>query len=397
MRPLPLRADPLALPSNRWVGVGRGDDADARTAARDATLDAVRGTDPALLIVFWDASLEGDRVLAGVRDVVPSAPLIGGASDGLVAPDHRKGRGVSVTALGGDGFSVATASSGVGSDVADTGEAVAACLDEVEEKGSTVLLLVADGGIQPADELVFGAYRVAGADVPIVGGGLGMGSVLPGSAQLHDDHLVTGAVVAAAISSDGPLGVGQGHGCHRAHGPVEVTRSTGVVVELLDGRPALDVYLDITDAPDAVRHDPDAFSSWAMTRPLGLPQRTGEAVRHVAAADFDARTLQIAAAVPAGGQAWVMESDRHAVLGATSSALAGALDPFPDDHPSAVVAFDCVARHHVLGPEGVRQEGALLDAAVGGPVCGVYSYGEFGRLSGIHGYLNHSLVVLALG
>ena len=196
MRPLPLRADPLALPSNRWVGVGRGDDADARTAARDATLDAVRGSAPAPLIVFWDASLEGDRVLAGVRDVVPSAPLIGGASDGLVAPDHASGHGVSVTALGGDGFSVATASALVGSDVADAGEAVASCLDEVEEKGSTVLLLVADGGIQPADELVFGAYRVAGADVPIVGGGLGWGSVLPGSAQLHDDHLVTGAVVA---------------------------------------------------------------------------------------------------------------------------------------------------------------------------------------------------------
>ncbi|WP_170127947.1 FIST signal transduction protein [Euzebya rosea] len=397
MRPLPQREDPLTLPSHRWVGVGRGDDPVPRVAARDAALAAVENTDAALLIVFWDAAIDGTEVLAGVRDVVPSAPLIGGASNGLVAPDDGSAHGVTITALGGDGFSVATASTGIGSDVADAGEAVASCLDEVEEKGSTVLLMIADGAIQAADELVFGAYRVAGADVPIVGGGLGMAGVLDGTAQLHDDHIMTGAVVAAAISSDGPLGVGRGHGCHRANGPLEVTRSHGAVVEMLDGRPALDVYLEVTDAPEAARHDGEAFSRWALTRPLGLPQLAGEEVRHVAAADFEARTIHIAAAVPPGGQAWVMDSDRHAVLGATSSALAGALEPFPDGPPAAVVAFDCVARHAVLGPEGVRQEGALLDAAVGGPVCGVYSYGEFGRLSGIHGYLNHSLVVLALG
>jgi hypothetical protein len=178
-----------------------------------------------------------------------------------------------------------------------------------------------------------------------------------------------------------------------------VTASEGNRVLELDDRPALDVYLERLAAPASAADDAAAFTQFALTHPLGLSARGGEAhVRFVGEADFTARSLGCIAAVPQGALVWLMEGDDESVLQATDAACRDALIPLGERAPRGLIAFDCIARRGVLGDEGVKREVARVARQSGGaPVAGFYTYGEIARTHGTSGFHNQTLVVLALG
>jgi hypothetical protein len=203
--------------------------------------------------------------------------------------------------------------------------------------------------------------------------------------------------VAAAISSDAPLGIGVRHGWRRVGTPMVVTRSEGNRVHALDDAPALDVYLQRLAAPPAAAMDAGAFTRFALTHPLGLSRRSGEEVRFVAGADFEDRSLLCVAQVPQGGLTWFMEGDDDSVLAATDGACRDALAALGDRPPLGLVAFDCIARRGVLGEPGIQTEVARIAGfANGAPVAGFYTYGEIARTHGTSGFHNQTLVVLAV-
>lgn len=259
-----------------------------------------------------------------------------------------------------------------------------------------VLMPLSDGLGGDQQDVVRGADGVVGAEVPLVGGCSGDDLKMVRTFQLHDDRVLSGAVVGAAIGSDAPLGIGVRHGWRRVGEPVVVTRSIDDRIYTLDDRPALDVYLDRLDAPADVRADGAAFLRFALTHPLGLAGRRGEDhARYVGEADFAERSL--GANIPQGGVAWFMQGDAASVLAATNDARADALAPLGDRPPLGMIAFDCIARRGVLG-DGIAGELERVAAhAAGAPVAGFFTYGEIARTCGLAGYHNQTLVVLALG
>ena len=72
--------------------------------------------------------------------------------------------------------------------------------------------------------------------------------------QFHNDQVLTNAVVAAALGSDAPLGIGVQHGWRKVGAPMIVTNSAKSRVYTLDDEPALDVYLRRLNAPSEA-HD----------------------------------------------------------------------------------------------------------------------------------------------
>ncbi|MDQ6915471.1 MAG: FIST C-terminal domain-containing protein, partial [Actinomycetota bacterium] len=235
--------------------------------------------------------------------------------------------------------------------------------------------------------------------VPLVGGCAGDDLKMDTTFQFHGDRVLRDAVVGAAIASDAPLGIGVRHGWRRVGEPMVVTRSANNRVHLIDDQPALDVYLDRLDAPADARVDPAAFTRFALTHPLGLSRRSGEAqVRFIGEANFSDRSLGCIAEVPQGGLAWFMEGDGASVLEATDGACADAVAPLEGREPLGLIAFDCIARRGVLGDEGIRTEVARVAAsAPGAPIAGFYTYGEIARTHGVTGFHNQTLVVLAVG
>jgi hypothetical protein len=175
-----------------------------------------------------------------------------------------------------------------------------------------------------------------------------------------------------------------------------VTGSIDNRVLTLDDQPALAAYLQRLDAPPAVHTDPEAFTRFAMTHPLGLSRRSGDEVRFVSGADFVEGSLNCIAALPQGSLAWIMEGDRDSVLEATNVACEQALSGLEGRPPLGLFAFDCIARKGVLGDDGVMDEvNRIAEFAAGAPVAGLYTYGEIARTRGVSGFHNQTLVVVA--
>jgi hypothetical protein len=386
--------------ASRWLGVGQTSGSDPREGGRTAAAEAIRGDDPKLLLVFASSALDLGELVAGIRSQAPDTPLIGCSTAGEIASSGPGDATAVVTALGGDGFSVAV---GAGRDASmglrEAGSAAASCVGEATERAHSVLLILSDGLAGDQQEIVRGAYSVAGAGVPMVGGCAGDDLEMRATHQLFGDEVLTDAVVAAAVSSDGPLGIGVRHGWRRIGDPMLVTDSSANEVRELDGSPAVDVYLERLDAPEEVCDSPHEFTLYAQTRPLGLANLRGEErVRFVGGADFERRSLQCIAEVPQGALAWIMEGDDDSVLAATDAACDDALHPLGESGPIGMLAFDCIARRAVLGEKGIQTEISRLATKSGGaPVAGFYTYGEIARTRGISAFHNQTLVVLAVG
>ncbi len=381
----------------RWISVGHSHTPDAAAAGAQAAGQALQGSEAKLLVVFSAHSYDPHELLAGICSQAPGVPLIGCSTAGEIATDGPGDNGVVVVALGGDGFSVATAAEDAVPGLREAGAAVAQCADLVNDRAHRVLLLLADGLAGDQQEVVRGAHSVVGSEIPLVGGCAGDDLKMQSTTQFHGTEVLTNAVVAVAIGSDAPLGVGVRHGWQRVGSPMLVSSSSANRVLTLDDEPALDVYLRGLNAPPEAAHDAEAFTRFALTHPLGLQRRSGEEVRFVAGADFDDRSLVCVAHVPQGGLTWFMEGDSDSVLTATDGACSDAVSQLMGADPIGFLAFDCIARRGVLGDVGIQQEVArIADHAAGAPVAGFYTYGEIARTRGTGGFHNQTLVVLAL-
>jgi hypothetical protein len=385
--------------ARRWLDVGRSAEKDAELAGAEAARSAVSGRQAKLVVVFCSDAYDLEALLRGVRSESGDAELIGCSTAGEIATGGPGDAGVVVTALGGEGFEVRTAAAlDASSRLREAGAEVAATMTDLDGHPHKVLLLLTDGLAGDQQEIVRGAYSVLGASVPLVGGCAGDDLKMHETWQLHDGQVLRNAVVAAAVASEAPFGIGVRHGWRKVGDPMLVTNSADNRVYELDDRPALDVYLERLDAPDEARTDPESFTRFALTHPLGLDRRKGEEqVRFVGEADFDQRSLVCIAEVPQGGMAWFMEGDDDSVLEATDAACGDALASLEGHEPLGLLAFDCIARRGVLGDAGIANEvERVAEHAGGAPVAGFYTYGEIARTHGISGFHNQTLVVLAV-
>jgi hypothetical protein len=350
---------------------------------------ACAGRDAALLIVFAPSAFDLAGVGAGIAEEVPDADVVGCSVAGSIDEAGHHHDAVVVAALGGEGLSASTAVASGSAGLREAGAEAAACLGDVADRPHQALLLFVDAAGGDQQEVVRGAYSVAGAGVPLVGGGV--------AAQLHGTELHSG-VLAVAIGSEAPLGVGVRHGWTPTGEPMLVTRAEGRRVIELDGRPALDVYLERLQAPPAGDPVREALLALGRTYPLGLARRAGEAqVRALVGTHPSDRTLTFLGDIPQGGLVWPMAGDVDSALAATDDACAEAVAALHGAPPRGLLAFDAGARRGVLGVDGLDEATARIAAHAGGaPVAGGGMSGEIARTRGLAGFHNLALAVLAV-
>ena len=384
--------------ASRWFGVGAAEGHGQGAGAR-AVDEALVGDDPKLLVVFCSPVGDLHALLREISDRAGDVPLIGCTTAGEIGTSGPSDGSVVVAALGGPGFSVETACAMEASQgLRKAGSHAARCVPEGMEHPNRVLLLLSDGLAGDQREVVRGAYEVLGAAVPLVGGCAGDDLKMARTFQFHGGEVLTGAVVAAGIASDAPLGIGVRHGWRRVGEPMLVTGSCGNCVCTLDDRPALDAYLEhlrLDEPPDG---DQEALARLALIHPLGFGTPRGEEIIHfIGGGDYAERSLSCIAEVPQGALVWIMEGDAQSVLEATEAAAADSLAALDGRPPLGMIAFDCIARRGVLGDQGIQAEiDRLATLAAGAPIAGFYTYGEIARTSGVRGFHNQTLVVLAL-
>jgi hypothetical protein len=383
----------------RWMAVGASPLTDSYAAGREAAQRAVEGADTRLFIVFAGIGHDPQRVTEGVQSVVPGVPIVGCSTHGEIGPDGPRDGSVMVTALGGTGFSVATAAEPqINGRQREAGAEVAQCVAEVD-RPHRVLLLLTDGLARDQESVLRGAYGVLGAGVPLFGGAAGDGWRMSGTFQLHGDEVFSNGVVAACIGSDAPIGIGIQHGWRPTGEPLVVTHSGDGRVHELDDEPALDAYLNRLGAPEEVYRDELALQRYTLSRPLGVQRRSGIEVRNMSTeVDVDGRSIGGGGDLSLGALTFAMEGDEDSVLAASAEACRSAIDQLGGHEPVGLLTFSCAACRAVLGDEGIVKEGARIAEQAGDvPYAGFYTYGEIARTRGINGFHNQTMVVLALG
>lgn len=382
-----------------WVRVGSGSERETLRALDQALrqLDLLQA--PRLLILLAAPHHDLGAAAAALTQQWPDTPLVGCSTAGEIAPGGATLDALVVWALGGTGIRVSTGhgeSAKLG--LRQAALEAARCLEHLERQEHTVLVLLSDGLAGDQMEVVRGAYDIANIDVPLVGGCAGDNLAMHQTRQIHGNEVFSGAVVAAAISSERPLGVGVSHGWTPLSEPMLVTESRSTLLSKLDDRPALDVYLEFFNPPEAVCRDPQAFADFAATHPIGIRRRDRIEMRHITGFDLERRALVMVAEVPQGGLAFLTEGDYDSVLQAAAESARTAIDALGEVQPVGLLLFDCVSRRSVFGEQQLQEETNLINRCCGGiPMAGFYTYGEIARTKGSGGFHNQTLVTLAVG
>jgi hypothetical protein len=335
---------------------------------------------------------------AGLAGQLPGIQVAGCTAAGVVNRQTAVGAALQVTLLGGPGIAAATATASLDElDSREAGQQAASAIANLTTVNDhTALILLADGLAGDTNHVVRGAYEVAGATVPIVGGCAGDDLAMVATHQLAGDRLATRSVVGVALSSTAPLGVGVSHGWNPVGSPMTVTAAAGTSILTLDDRPALDAYLEALGAHEVGRTRAE-LAQFCQTRPLGLETRGGYQVRFIRGADLDTRSMEFLVAIGEGELVTLMQGGTDTVLNAAGAAVDDALTQLDAD-PLGVVAFDCVACRGVIGDDGLTCETAAVVSRLpaGSALAGLYTYGEIARRGGSLGFHNQTMVVLAV-
>src|SRR5207244_7965859 len=211
------------MPTTRWFAVGSAGESEREAGLRAAD-EALVHDDAKLLIAFSSPSHDLPALVRQIRARSGGVPLIGCTTAGEIATSGPREAGVVVAALGGDGFVIETAvATGASRDLRAAGSHAARCLPAPDDHPYRALLLLTDGLAGDQQEIVRGAYGVLGAGVPLVGGCAGDDLKMRGTYQLHNGRVLKNSVVAAAISSEAPFGIGVRHGWRKVGPPMVVT------------------------------------------------------------------------------------------------------------------------------------------------------------------------------
>jgi hypothetical protein len=358
----------------------------------------LNGGRPAMIIVYASVRYDLPALLGAIRDVTGDVPLVGETSTG-----HFRGAvltgpatGVAVLAMtsGPYRFGVASVET-LSAEAEHAGMKLAGLARAAigpERTPYATLVLFADGLATEHQALVGGIHRVAGAAVPIVGGGAADDRRLSQTFVFHDDRVLGDAAVAVWIGSDQPLRVTVGHGWHAIGLPLLVTKTNGQIVSEIADRPAREVFDEHIRRSDRTEPNRVGPGDYYSRHALGLIEPDGtHLVRGVFIGDDE--MIHTFVPLPVYAAVQVMACDEGELLAVSHDVAERAV---AGRDASVLLVFSCVSRLDVLQDRGAEEAIRLQAAAADVPIFGLYTYGEFARTSTVAGSHNSAVTAVAL-
>ncbi|HWS35372.1 MAG TPA: FIST N-terminal domain-containing protein [Actinoplanes sp.] len=378
------------------IGTGIGHGPAATTTAVTTALDGRTPAAGDLVIVFPTFDQDPQRVLDEARAVAGAATMVGCSSFASFAGSGHVPSGCVAAYLPADGASIGVAvSETLAGDIAGATRRAAesARIRAGGEHPHSVLMILADGLAGDQREVMRGAYEVAGATVPIVGGTAAEPLTMEQTYQLAEGRVLRNGVIAVWIDSPVPLGVATGHGWRPTGKTMFVTRAEGNVILELDGRPARDAYLEMRGC-DPRDIEGMSFAGLVMDRPLGLPNASGlYDMRHILGSTPDGGLIMFGY-VSDYAVVQIMESTFGELIDAAGQAVADAVAQLTGP-PRGALVFSCTARTALFGDRAGAEAEAVTTALSGAPSAGLFTYGEFAKVAGSSGFHNATVAVLA--
>ena len=362
-------------------------------AVGQACREAVSGlaADPGLVLAFTSGERDFEHDATEMAEATGGATSAGMTGKGLFGPGGPLDEGCVAMAFGPQLSATVAAAEQASGDLRTAGMDCTTRALEMLDGDADLVLLFIDSTRGDIADTVSGAYEAAGPAVPLAGGAAGGAE----KRHFHDGRAIADSVVAVALRSEGPLGLGNTQTCKTRGTPSILTRSNGQLVEEIDGRPAEEVYLEQLGFA-GLAFDDEEFEAMAITHPIAQPELHGDfRLRHVLGR-AEGGAIVLGTGIPESAVIEFTELDYDELLASGARSVQAASEALGAD-PKAALVFDCAGRRRALR-EGIPEEVEAIAAALGDPtppVVGLYTHGEVARLRGAKGDRNHAVVTVA--
>jgi methyl-accepting chemotaxis protein len=372
----------------------------ARTLAASVR-EQLGGEKPSLVFVFASTKQPLVEIVPAFGDEFGDATFLGCSTAGEFTESGDKEGAASIFAVVGDFKIYSAIGAGLRDDVEGTiTKAVTELPNEVEGYPHCTAVLLVDGLSGRGEEVTLLAAMMLGESVRLAGGAAGDGLQMKATYVACNGQVLTDAVVISKIYSKVPLGVGVAHGHSPIGGPFQVTRAEGNVVYELDGKPAWDVWLDVTrEKAKASGMDPETLEGGDVNKFLGVYEgglEVGEEFKvRVPIGKVPGGAMAFACGIPESTSMHIMDSDGDRQIQSAGLAARRAKDQLGSSRPAGAVVFDCRCRKDLLGNEFSKAV-TTIARELGAPIAGFEAYGEVAmNMADLSGFHNTTTVVLA--
>lgn len=243
-------------------------------------------------------------------------------------------------------------------------------------------MILLSGGIQvDAEKVVFGVKDGVGREFPFYGGLAGDNLGLNQTWAFSSDFLSDEGLVCLILDADRVEVKGMATSGWEAIGGVnEITKAEGNMVYEINGKPALDVFIEYFGFFSNLSNPASELNTLSAQYPLQIERENGiKVLRSPLFANNDDRSMMLAGGVRQGEKFRFSISPGFEVVEKTVDEYAD----FRSRHasPEAVLLFSCKGRHAALGP--------MIDDEIEGlynhwktPMAGFFTYGEIGNPRG---------------
>ena len=365
------------------AGVGISKHKDSYQAGYEAArmaADRIHPQKPNIFFAFTSVAFDQQEVIRGIRDVGERVPVVGCTDAGEITNEGPAKKSVAVMGIWSDSVMFTP---GCCSDTAasprEKGHIVAKEVRDRTPDPIRAFIMFPDVLTANGAEIVRGTLDILGEHFLVIGGAAGDDFLFEKTFQYCNDQVMTGTVSGVGLSGSFTMGIGVRHGWVPIGIPKKVTKSTGAVVEELDGKPAVRIYEEYfgKDAED-LRKEP--LARLAITYPLGIKISETEEylIRDPITVD-EKGAITCAAEIPEGSEVRLMIGSKEKAVEAAQDAARHLMDDFEAAHaaPKFVLMFNCIAREKLFGARAKDEIDAVMNI-IGRdvPLLGFYTYGE---------------------
>jgi signal transduction histidine kinase/ActR/RegA family two-component response regulator len=267
---------------------------------------------------------------------------------------------------------------------------------KIERKKLSLLLLISDGHIVRADDVLKGLYKEIPDSVKVIGGLAADGNrfqmTLVGLNNLPDEGNIA---VLAFYGDQVKTGISSFSGWE-PFGPIRtITKSEGNKVFDIDNNSVLKLYKDYLGERS------QNLPASAMLFPLNLSDQSGASkiIRTTIGVDEKEQSMTFAGDMPVGAKVQLMKYNPSKLIEAASSATELALSQNEAGTPLLSLVISSAGRKMALGPNTAEEIEGIRDIFGDNTVItGFYSYGEItprtgATISEVH---NHTITILSL-
>lgn len=359
---------------------------------------------PGLILVFASTQQPLETLMPRFVKEFPQTLIMGCSTAGeFTEKGDRKGS-CAVYAVSGDFKVYGGMAKGIKSDLATTLQKLVDELPrEVSDYPHRTGIVLLDPLSGACEDISLLLSNLMGWDVRLAGGAAGDDLKMKETKVAMGAKVSSNAVALGLIFSKKPLGVGVAHGHEPLSKPMEITKAEGNIVKEIAGRPAWEVWKEITREDNRKQGfkdvseltTADEIGAFLLRYEAGIPTLTQTYKVRAPLAIKPDGSIIFACGISQGSYIRIMHSAAAKQIESARLSASKALQQNGGAKVAGAVVFDCICRNLILKNQFAQALKAIRDELGGVPIAGFETYGEIamdaGDMSGFH---NTTTVVL---